>query len=232
MINPSDLTDEMIEELDEFLMSDNAPEDGLQLSDLDGFLTGIVVGPELIMPSEWVPIIWGTGEPEFKDDDQAARIMDIIMARYNEIVLHLNGDQDLFTPIVYGAPDGSIIIGDWAEGFMDAFRLRAGAWKPLLDDDDVGYLMLPFLALTSNTDPELMFEGTQKQAREIIEESAETLPDIIKEIDSYWKARRSQFGGSEFPSNDNSRPFRKKVGRNEKCPCGSGRKYKQCCGAN
>jgi len=28
-------------------------------------------------------------------------------------------------------------------------------------------------------------------------------------------------------------PFRgKKVGRNEPCPCGSGRKYKRCCGAN
>ncbi len=23
-----------------------------------------------------------------------------------------------------------------------------------------------------------------------------------------------------------------KVGRNEMCPCGSGRKYKKCCGAN
>ena len=23
----------------------------------------------------------------------------------------------------------------------------------------------------------------------------------------------------------------KKVGRNEKCPCGSGKKYKQCCGS-
>ncbi|MEK4221673.1 SEC-C metal-binding domain-containing protein [Bacillus sp. FSL W8-0116] len=23
----------------------------------------------------------------------------------------------------------------------------------------------------------------------------------------------------------------KKVGRNDKCPCGSGKKYKRCCGA-
>ena len=59
MINPSDLTDEMIQELSEFLMSDNVPENSFLLSDLDGFLTGIVVGPELIMPSEWVPLpLW------------------------------------------------------------------------------------------------------------------------------------------------------------------------------
>ncbi|RME69279.1 MAG: hypothetical protein D6778_00735, partial [Nitrospirae bacterium] len=24
----------------------------------------------------------------------------------------------------------------------------------------------------------------------------------------------------------------KKVGRNDPCPCGSGKKYKKCCGAN
>ncbi|MBT7745398.1 MAG: UPF0149 family protein, partial [Alphaproteobacteria bacterium] len=52
---PQELDEEMLEELDEFLMSEDAPEDCLQISDLDGFLTGIVVGPELIMPSEWVP---------------------------------------------------------------------------------------------------------------------------------------------------------------------------------
>ena len=55
---PQELDEDMLEELDEFLLSDDAPEDCLQLSDLDGFLTGIVVGPELIMPSEWVPCIW------------------------------------------------------------------------------------------------------------------------------------------------------------------------------
>ena len=78
----------------------------------------------------------------------------------------------------------------------------------------VGYLMLPLLALTSDVDSELMFEGTQKQAREIIEESAESLPDIIKEIHDFWKARRGI-------ANDNSKPFGTKVGRNEPCPCGS-----------
>ena len=51
---------------------------------------------------------------------------------------------------------------------------------------------------------------------------------------------RTGFAGSNRPSG--STPVRKpgatvvrdtrKVGRNEPCPCGSGKKYKQCCGAN
>ncbi len=38
--------------LDEYLMSDESPDNCMQLSDLDGFLTAIVVGPKLIQPSE------------------------------------------------------------------------------------------------------------------------------------------------------------------------------------
>jgi uncharacterized protein len=41
-----------LDALDDYLMSDLAPDNSMGLSDLDGFLTGIVVGPELILPSE------------------------------------------------------------------------------------------------------------------------------------------------------------------------------------
>ena len=100
MKSPDELDEEMLAELDEFLMSDDAPEDCLQISELDGFLAGIVVGPELIKPSEWVPCIWMGGEPEFKDMDQAERIMGIIMSRYNEIIYQLKDDPKEYNNIV------------------------------------------------------------------------------------------------------------------------------------
>jgi Uncharacterised protein family (UPF0149) len=40
------------------LAFDHAPDGNIGLSNLDGFLTGIVVGPELNLPSEWLPVIW------------------------------------------------------------------------------------------------------------------------------------------------------------------------------
>jgi uncharacterized protein len=61
--------------IDRFLMSDRAPGNSMGLSDLDGFLTGIVVGPELIMLGEWLPVVWGHESPHFKDDREAQAVM-------------------------------------------------------------------------------------------------------------------------------------------------------------
>jgi yecA family protein len=47
----------------------NAPDDGMGLSDLDGFLTGIAAGRELILPSEWLPVIRRSEEPEFETEE-------------------------------------------------------------------------------------------------------------------------------------------------------------------
>src|SRR5215831_9670801 len=54
---PLDYVD--LEALDRFLMSDRSPPDSMMLSDLDGFLSGIAIGPELVLPSEWLPLVWG-----------------------------------------------------------------------------------------------------------------------------------------------------------------------------
>src|SRR3954469_18284136 len=81
-----------LEALDRFLISDASPEDCMQISDLDGYLTGIAIGPELVMPSEWLPVVWGGEEPVFDDAEQARTVIGTIMSRYNEILRVLDTD--------------------------------------------------------------------------------------------------------------------------------------------
>jgi uncharacterized protein len=231
MITPPEITHEMLDELDEFLISDESPDDCMQISELDGFLAGIVVGPDLIMPGEWTPVFWSDGEPMFVDADQAERIMGTVMGRYNEIIRQLDHDPDSYAPILYGTPDGKMLAADWAEGFMAAFNLRVDSWNPLFADEDDSYLMGPIMAHLHDKDDKPFIAGTPDELEKIREESADALPYAIKEIYDFWKSRREPFGDLETPSNDNSRPYGRKVGRNESCPCGSGRKYKRCCGA-
>ncbi len=224
MIDVSAFASDWIEELDEFLLSDQTPDDCLQLSDLDGFLTGVVIGPELIMPSEWMPVIW-QGEPDFETTEQAERIMGIIMARYNEIIQQMDDEPGAFEPIFYEAPDGSVLAADWAEGFMEAIGLRVDAWDALFEDEDARLLIGPIMAYLHDKDGKPFIDGSPEEMIKLREESAQSLPNAIKGIHDFWKARRQ-------PASPAGRPAGKKVGRNEPCPCGSGHKYKRCCGAN
>ena len=136
--------------LDDYLMSDRAPDDSMGLSDLDGFLTGVVVGPELIMPSEWLPVIWGGAEPQFETQDEMRIVLGTIMGRYNEIAACFASDPEEFDPIFWEGPEGEVIASDWAGGFLDAVALRAQAWKPLIEDDRARILMAPLFLLNGD----------------------------------------------------------------------------------
>jgi uncharacterized protein len=54
------------------------------------------------------------------------------------------------------------------------------------------------------------------------------LPAAVIAIDQFWKGRRH---GALPPTGQTVSGSTAKVGRNDPCPCGSGKKYKRCCGA-
>ena len=120
-----------LDALDDYLTSDLAPDDCMGLSDLDGFLTGIVVGPELILPSEWMPMIWGGDEPLFETEEEMRTVLGTIMGRYNEIAACFNTNPSEFDPIFLEGPEGEVIASDWAGGFLDAVALRPEAGSHL-----------------------------------------------------------------------------------------------------
>jgi len=80
------VSDADLDLLDDYLLSDQSPPECMLLSDLDGFLTGIAIGPEIVMPSEWLPHVWGGEDPVFDDPAQASAILGTIMGRYSAIV--------------------------------------------------------------------------------------------------------------------------------------------------
>jgi len=116
-------------QLDTFLKSGDAPLECMTLSDLDGFLTGIAVGPEPIPPREWLPVVWGEEAPTFVNEAQARVVLDAIMGRYNEILREI--DEGAPQPILWRASDGATIASDWAKGFAKAMALRLGLWDQL-----------------------------------------------------------------------------------------------------
>ena len=61
------LSDSEVDELAEFLERRAFPRGGMEISMLDGYLTSIVSGPEVIAPSEWLADVWSDSTADSAD---------------------------------------------------------------------------------------------------------------------------------------------------------------------
>jgi uncharacterized protein len=204
-----------LDALDDFLLSDRASENGMGLSDLDGFLTGLVVGPEMILPSEWLPIVWGGEEPAFGSLEEARSVLGNIMGRYNEIVRALDAAPDEFDPVFWEGPDGQAIVTDWAAGFLDAVALRPKAWETLIRHGEAGVLMVPLLVLGADDSEHPPFGGPSLPKAEIERlhaEGAGIIPDCVVGIHAFWRERRARpgAGAARRPAGNTTRPGRRR----------------------
>ncbi len=76
------LSDVEINELAEFLISDTTPEECMDISTLDGFLTGLVIGPDTILPSRWLPVVWGETQQDemvWESPEKMERIIGLVI---------------------------------------------------------------------------------------------------------------------------------------------------------
>lgn len=209
-----------IDELEEFLCSDILPDNSMLLSDMDGFLTAIAVGPELIPPSEWLPHILGKGEPNFRDMDQANAFFGSIMLWYNNILDTLNNRPAEYEPYIYYNRNEEPIFSDWAEGFLIGMSLRPVAWEPLRDSKSYGQYLIPILAHMPDHKGGGFVIGDKayEEIYALLAKDEQMLSNCVIQINQFWKLARQFYSGHP------------KAGRNDPCPCGSGKKFKKCCG--
>ena len=210
------LTDEEIDWLGGFLSSAQAPDSAMELEALDGFFTALIVGPELIPPSFYLPVLWGgDGEgPDYDSLEQAEYVMGLLMRHWNTIAKRLQRNYPCMPVLAHGTawPRGR----RWAEGFSRGVGLSFEAWEPLMEDEQLATFLAPIIALEED-DPELLERSPGLEDREKML-SAALLG--VHGMYVYWRGRA-----------DAGVSAARKIGRNEPCPCGSGKKYKRCCGS-
>lgn len=123
-----------------FLESKQVPETTMSLEMLDGYFTALVIGPTTIMPSEYMPQVWGEGGEEAKFDcaKQAQYVMGLLMRHWNTIVRRVAADAPI-RPIM--VPLGDTDRGRaWATGLIAGTALRPNDWEPLFKDEKLGIL--------------------------------------------------------------------------------------------
>ena len=83
-----------IDELAALLELRAVPFKGMSLEMLDGFLSALVVAPDLVLPSEWTPQVWGGRPPRWESSDEAGRVHELLMGLWNDIARRVAIDPD------------------------------------------------------------------------------------------------------------------------------------------
>jgi uncharacterized protein len=191
------------------------PDDCMLLSDLDGYLTGLSLCPEVVPPAEWLPVIWGGVEagPPFEDPLDVQDFETMLVARHAEIARDLGRGK--FRPFFEVDPrNGDVLWDVWIEGFATAIDLRPEAWAAV-DDPALAYLGT-LVAIADDTS-----DLPSDAINALYDAAAAEIPVQVAALYA-WRERQGAIVDPVAAVT--------KVGRNDPCPCGSGKKHKKCCG--
>ena len=200
------------------LASAAVPTPILRPLELDGYLTGILLTPNP-SPRQWIPGIWETDRPSYDSDDQFVELVMSAIARQKEIAADLTQGAAAFRESLVEHSTGNYDqLRIWVRGLRKAIRLDPDYWSDLMDDDLTRDLVAVF---TGFMDPVEPFEEREDTA-DLRAKHADMLPGAVVLLRELAVLQEEALDGPT--------PIRSlKIGRNEPCPCGSGKKYKRCC---
>lgn len=211
----------LLERIDEDVLSEDMDAGIFNISELDGLFTAIVSGPALLAPSQWLPVVWGDFEPEWESEKESEVILSLMFRHINDIAAILSEQPHNFEPMfMERSVEGKAysIVDEWCEGYLRGVSLATIEWEG--GGGEMTELLLPIMTFAS----EQGWQVLDTMSRTEIEKVQQSIAPTVRQIHAWWLARRS--GG------DNSSPVQRtspRVGRNDPCPCGSGKKYKKCC---
>jgi yecA family protein len=216
--------EELAERIEQFLNFYGSQEAIGSLTELHGFFSAIGCSPEPVRPAEWLPEIWGGEDlaPDWPDQQTIQVFFDLIMPVHNAVMGQLQAINQFEIPFdVYGF--GGLAFTDYSR-WCSGFEMGAQVGRfPTMDIPGVGVFLDDIFDGSASAENKsfehfrtsLGMSPAEKKARE------RTLNKAVRAI--YILGRGGQVTAAPVMH------AAVKVGRNDPCPCGSGKKYKKCC---
>ena len=223
--------DPLLETLGELL--DQLQVDGaMDLEELDGFFAALHCAPQKIPREEYLPEIFGSGESldnieVFSGADSAKLMWHLIFNFWTSVREALSTGKP-FLPLLTEDDDGIARGNNWARGFMHGVEMREDLWEDLFNDESKFTWIAPIITLREedHRNPDLSPYKTPMSHKEreiLLDDLSQGVSDIYR---YFAKARAVHTAVQNL---DPEQPIQK-LGRNDPCYCGSGLKYKKCCG--
>jgi uncharacterized protein len=217
-----------------FLLSKHAPATAMTIERLDGYFSALAIYPDVLTRDDYWPPLWNHDDeidarPNFDNDEQADYVGDLVVRYMEAVKLRIAAGYP--HPGLYVAGDGNLEERNWAAGFLRGVAVCAGGWgeRANADEDCALFLSAIYTFATGQLE-----DG--EESIPVRERSAffKIMPTLLLNLHRTWRGLPPVRGANTEAVRydpESVRRFGRKVGRNEPCPCGSGKKYKRCCGA-
>lgn len=184
------LSQDELTDLETFLASDQTPEDCMSsLEMIDGYMTAIVIGPEIISQSTWIPYLLNPEKQRndiFVSDTQAEQITSLMERHASAIASQFESDPEEFLPLYemfsYATEEErELAIEEWSLGFILGMELSHEAWQPMFAEEESAMLAGPVFVLGKIT------EDYETMSQEEKDEMADMLDESVVRMFSFWK---------------------------------------------
>lgn len=213
-IYDNDALDEVLEHFFDKYVTDNSI---LTVTELDGFFAALACAPGLILPSQWIPAVWGGEElmPDWEDKEEITEFHQALMQSYKQVVNEFL--QEEFSPRIYGDNDQLVMMDEWCDGFLRGVHL----YGPMAAEDQA--VLQQHLDVITLFASDARLDELMALAPRQVQEQAARIGPSVQALHKHFFQR--QLIEARTPTM-NAGPL---IGRNDPCPCGSGKKFKKCC---
>lgn len=207
-----------LEKLDQLLLKYGNDDSILSASELDGYFAAIVSGPRQIDPGLWYPHIWAEQLPKWTSEKEGERFTKLAVELMSEAAFMLDEEPDDYEAIFLADNQGKgekLIVSQWCAGYLRGAQVAGWIEAELPEELEAA------LASISLHGSEEGADALNAMSDEAYDASVATVEPAAVALYQYWQQHLEPVV-----------PVRReeaKVGRNDPCTCGSGKKYKQCC---
>ena len=191
----------------------------MRCDEVQGFMMALLSGPDALNPTNWLPEI--LGEESLFDAKERTEIERLVMAMAADMRMKLN-EKILPDLWFYEDEAGNPDFCTWCNAYLYALDIVPTDWFEAVDQEEFEDLFYPIMALGGIYDDEENGEVILHLNEKELTQLESDLPHVLLDIYWYWQAIINK--------PQTVRREGEKVGRNDPCPCGSGKKYKACCG--
>lgn len=192
---------------------------------LEGFVAAMTLGPKSEPVDEWYPNLFGpSGNIQWESPAQEEMFRAMVDSTVSMVAGKAGSlTRKLFHPYpcrpdprhLAGEQNQLHGMGQWCQGFAKAVDMNEPAWAR----SELQGHMANLLEFADNP-------ANRSYPPDNVHETGRWLESEVTEVFRFWR-RNGNSGPAARPP---VRPAaRAETGRNDPCPCGSGRKYKKCC---